>query len=91
VNDTDIDTDTCPRCGSGFHCGVRDAAPCACTTIALGLELRAELRARYTRCVCVNCLAELAGREKSRPVSRPAGSEGTPQNDLKQKWLCHFA
>ncbi|HEY6355853.1 MAG TPA: cysteine-rich CWC family protein, partial [Burkholderiaceae bacterium] len=25
----------CPRCGDGFHCGINDTAPCACTTLQL--------------------------------------------------------
>lgn len=66
VSDSD---DTCPRCGGGFHCGVSDAAPCACTTLTLSDALLADLRARYgARCLCLRCLAELAAQEKSRPV-----------------------
>jgi hypothetical protein len=62
-------SDVCPRCGGGFHCGVNDAAPCACTTIALSAETLAELRATYTRCLCLRCLAELAAdKKKAGPV-----------------------
>jgi hypothetical protein len=64
------ETDACPRCGGGFHCGVNDAAPCACTTVKLSTELLAELRARYTTCLCLACLTELAALTK-----KPAGSE----------------
>lgn len=53
-------TDRCPRCGGGFHCGVNDAAPCACTTIKLDKETLAQLRSRYSACLCMGCLAELA-------------------------------
>jgi len=60
-------TDVCPRCGGAFHCGVNDATPCACTALALGPELLADLRSRYTTCLCVNCLAQLATPQKSRP------------------------
>ena len=65
----DDKTDVCPRCGAGFHCGVNDAAPCACTTIALGAETLAELRAAYSSCLCLRCLAELAAiKKKAGPV-----------------------
>jgi len=50
----------CPRCGRGFHCGVNDPQPCACTTLRLGTDTLAALRARYTGCLCLACLAELA-------------------------------
>jgi hypothetical protein len=60
---TDIETldDRCPRCGGGFHCGVSDAAPCACTTVTLSAELQARLKERWSGCLCVRCLAALAG------------------------------
>jgi len=62
-------TDICPRCGAGFHCGVNDAAPCACTTIALSAETLAELRATYRSCLCLRCLAPLAAdKKKAGPV-----------------------
>ena len=64
--------DRCPRCGGGFHCGVADAAPCACTTIRLDAATLAEMRARYTTCLCMNCLASLAAmNEKGRPDLTP--------------------
>jgi len=69
------DGDTCPRCGGGFHCGVNDTAPCACTTVLLDAATLTELRARYTTCVCMTCLVELAApNNKGRPdpeIGRP--------------------
>jgi hypothetical protein len=50
----------CPRCGGGFHCGVNDPLPCACTALVLSAELRARLRAQYTGCLCLRCLHELS-------------------------------
>jgi hypothetical protein len=61
------DTDACPRCGAGFHCGVNDAAPCACSTIELDAPTLADLRGRYSVCLCMSCLAELAAHGKGRP------------------------
>jgi Cysteine-rich CWC len=63
-------TSGCPRCGAGFHCGVHDAAPCACTTLSLDADLLARLRERFDGCLCLACLAELQAahaHEKSRP------------------------
>ncbi len=53
-------SDHCPRCGGGFHCGVQDAAPCPCTTLALSAPLQASLRQRFTGCLCLACLRDLA-------------------------------
>jgi transposase len=55
--------DRCPRCGGGFHCGVDDAGPCACTAVQLDAALQQRLRERYTGCLCVRCLAALARGE----------------------------
>ena len=66
------ETDACPRCGGGFHCGVNDPSPCACTTIKLSAELLAALRARYTTCLCLACLAELAATTK-KPTGLSTG------------------
>jgi hypothetical protein len=53
----------CPRCGGGFHCGVNDSLPCACTTLVLSAELQARLREQYTGCLCLRCLHELAAAQ----------------------------
>ncbi|HEX6020305.1 MAG TPA: cysteine-rich CWC family protein [Burkholderiaceae bacterium] len=73
---TAADDPRCPRCGGGFHCGVNDPQPCACTTLRLSAETLAELRARYTGCLCLACLAQLADPEpntgaRPRPRWRP--------------------
>ena len=53
---------TCPRCGGPFACGVGAdrATPCFCVSYALGAERLAELRARWSDCLCADCLAALA-------------------------------
>lgn len=53
-------SDRCPRCGQAFHCGMNDAAPCACTALALDATTLAALRERYVGCLCLACLGELA-------------------------------
>ena len=55
-----INSDTCPRCGGGFHCGVQDSTPCACTGLQLSATQLQALRARYSRCLCLACLAAVA-------------------------------
>jgi hypothetical protein len=69
----------CPRCGGAFHCGVADPGPCPCTTIELDAALRADLRARYTGCLCLPCLRELVrdgslSRDPGRASASPSGS-----------------
>ncbi|WP_425261512.1 cysteine-rich CWC family protein [Rubrivivax sp. RP6-9] len=55
-------TDTCPRCGGGFHCGAHDPVPCPCSDLALGAALQATLRQRYSGCLCLTCLQALAAQ-----------------------------
>jgi hypothetical protein len=52
--------DRCPRCGGGFHCGMNDAAPCACTTVRLDAALLRRLGEQHVGCLCLRCLHELA-------------------------------
>jgi len=61
----------CARCGGTFHCGAGGRAPCACTGLQLGAELLATLRQRYTGCLCLNCLRQLA--EAAAPHPRDNG------------------
>ena len=53
---------TCPRCGAAFACGVGadPATPCFCVGYRLGSERLAELRAKWSDCLCAGCLATLA-------------------------------
>ena len=62
----------CPRCGAAFHCGVNDAAPCACTGPRLSAALQQGLRDRYRGCLCLRCLHELA-QGAALPTPRAAG------------------
>ena len=66
--------DRCPRCGGAFHCGVSDAGPCACTTVTLSAELQAQLRERWSGCLCVRCLAALAGGAELEPGAQATRS-----------------
>jgi len=64
--------DRCPRCGGGFHCGVKDTAPCPCTTVTLSAQLQAALRQRYDGCLCLACLRDLAAGAAIDPPSPTA-------------------
>ena len=60
---------TCPRCGGPFACGVGAdrATPCFCVAYRLGAGRLAELREKWSDCLCAGCLAALAG-EPERPA-----------------------
>lgn len=60
MNEARPPEDRCPRCGGGFHCGMQGATPCPCTTVRLSAAQLDELRRRYTGCLCLRCLHELA-------------------------------
>ena len=53
---------TCPRCDGPFACGVGAdvSTPCFCVSAALSAERLAELRAKWSDCLCADCLAALA-------------------------------
>jgi TRAP-type C4-dicarboxylate transport system permease small subunit len=61
----------CPRCGNAFHCGIDDAARCACTTLQLSAATLRDLRARHHGCLCMPCLRALA-QEESAPAPTAA-------------------
>gem|GEM_PF-1138205 len=60
---------TCEACGKDFCCGA-SLAGCWCANLSLSDTARAELRTRYSRCLCRQCLEVVA-------VVLPA-SEGAP-------------
>jgi hypothetical protein len=47
-------------------------APCPCTTITLTPELQAALRQRYSGCLCLACLRDLAAGADIEPPSPTA-------------------
>lgn len=68
MTDTAAPRQRCPRCGGDFHCGANDAGPCACTTICLDAASLAALRAQFSGCLCLRCLAAIA---RGAPASTP--------------------
>jgi hypothetical protein len=62
-------TERCPRCAAAFHCGMHDAAPCACTGVPLDAPTLARLRQRHTGCLCLDCLRALAAGATAEPES----------------------
>jgi len=67
---------TCPRCGESFGCGAASEKPCVCTRIRLTDTLRAELRERYSGCLCPRCLVALGGLSLDGPVPGPSAVQG---------------
>ena len=53
---------TCEACGKEFTCGA-SLAGCWCTELKLSDEARAELRSRYSNCLCRECLESLENRK----------------------------
>lgn len=76
-------TSRCPRCGGSFRCeavaGQPD--PCDCFAVKVPEAARRLLRERYTGCVCLHCLREVAAQvepDASRPdLMPPAPPPGT--------------
>lgn len=56
---------TCESCGGEFACGAA-LAGCWCGEVKLTDETRAELRARFRRCLCRACLERFAAGETIR-------------------------
>jgi hypothetical protein len=58
--------EVCESCGAEFRCGA-SLAGCWCAEVALDEAARAELRGRFRRCLCRECLEGHAagGRVKS--------------------------
>jgi len=55
------DPSTCEACGNEFKCGAT-LTGCWCTEVKLTDETRADLRGRYKKCLCRECLErEAAG------------------------------
>ncbi len=65
---------TCPRCGAAFHCGANAAAPCPCGSVPMGAAALAALRQRYSGCLCLRCLADMA--QCAPPASGAAPADG---------------
>jgi hypothetical protein len=49
----------CEACGGSFTCGAK-LSGCWCSEIKLSDETRAELRSRYSGCLCRECLERLS-------------------------------
>ena len=58
----------CPRCGGDFHCGASEGL-CDCFELRLDEPLRQELARRYSGCLCMACLSELA--QPTTPAKLP--------------------
>lgn len=63
--------ETCPACGRRFACGV-SLRGCWCSEIKLTDAVRAELKRRYTGCLCRSCLERVA-EKANRPAADGRG------------------
>ena len=62
--------ETCPGCGQRFACGA-SLRGCWCAEIKLTDAARAQLRARYSGCLCRACLARAAEKQDLQPQMNP--------------------
>lgn len=51
--------ETCAACGQPFHCGA-SLRGCWCAELKLTDAARAELRSRYSGCLCRPCLSKFS-------------------------------
>jgi hypothetical protein len=51
--------EVCEACGQPFTCGV-SLAGCWCAEVKVSEEVRAELKKKYTHCLCRTCLERAA-------------------------------
>jgi len=62
----------CEACGNEFACGA-SLRGCWCSEIKLSDEARAELKGRYTNCLCRECLVKM-----SEPPADRGPQAGSP-------------
>jgi len=55
----------CESCGHDFKCGAT-LTGCWCMHVKLTDEMRADLRARYKKCLCKSCLEKEVARAAHR-------------------------
>jgi hypothetical protein len=78
---------SCAACGEEFSCGA-PASGCWCEELQIAREVLSELRARYTDCLCRQCLSSAATASsaqraaRSDSESRSAGRNILPQHLL---------
>lgn len=56
----------CEACGGEFVCGA-SLSGCWCMEVKLSEAVRAELRERYSRCLCRVCLERFAAGDTTHP------------------------
>jgi hypothetical protein len=62
----------CEACGKEFGCGA-SLAGCWCSDVKLSDAARAELGTRYKRCLCPNCLEQIASGERNKDEEQTLG------------------
>jgi hypothetical protein len=67
---------TCPVCGTRFGCMATQEA-CWCAGVKLSNDATADLRARFTDCLCPRCLTLAAEREDRQVGAKNATEKPT--------------
>jgi hypothetical protein len=65
---------TCPVCGARFGCMAAQQA-CWCAEVKLSSESTADLKKRFSDCLCPRCLALAAEREVRQPGAKNPAEE----------------
>ncbi|MGH9882003.1 MAG: cysteine-rich CWC family protein [Pyrinomonadaceae bacterium] len=59
---------TCQACGNNFSCGAT-LSGCWCSEVKLTEETRADLRTRFSGCLCRGCLEKFAdGNQETQEI-----------------------
>ena len=53
----------CPNCNAPFECNPNNILECQCSTLALSVEQKRHLEAKFEDCLCFNCLKQFQERE----------------------------
>jgi len=61
--------EACPTCGERFACGA-SLRGCWCAEVKLTDAVRADLRARYSGCLCRTCLERFAANTNTPGAAR---------------------
>src|SRR5258708_7737299 len=83
-------TKTCPLCGKHFGCA-QGQPGCWCEGVVLRRETLAEIRATADGCVCPDCLAGFAEKERTRGNSDAEVAGESPATTDWAKALPHPA
>ncbi len=53
----------CEACGAQFTCLANDIANCFCNKMSLSKQTLQQIKNKYAKCLCENCLQNLEGEQ----------------------------